>query len=200
VGFGVRKKISIFSSVISMKNNHHLKNYFINVKSRQDKSDFLGGSFVGKTSIIIRYQCGNTPTTYSPTLNSGCISKDVKVGGVDKTLEIWDTAGQEKYRSLALIYYRDAHVAILVFGLTRGESLDVAYPYVREFNSNYNEKTIIPLCGNKADLIDQRKVDYEVANKFANDIKAGYTETSAIEGTGIETMFEEISCQVSGVN
>jgi small GTP-binding protein len=109
------------------------------------------------------------------------------------TFNIWDTAGQEKYRSLTPMYFAGAHVAILVFDISQKETL----PALREFFNLLQQRApqdcLYVLVGNKADLVDKRQVSAEAADEFRMQIGADYYfETSALSGAGTSGMFETI--------
>ena len=114
----------------------------------------------------------------------------------DKTIkfDIWDTAGQEKFRSLAQIFYKDAKAIIFVYDITDKKSFDELvnywYPKVKE---NCSSDIILGLAGNKDDLYENEQVTIEEAKEFADKIGAIYKKTSALNNTNIQIMFECIS-------
>ena len=84
------------------------------------------------------------------------MSKLIMVDGSPIKFQIWDTAGQEKYHSLAPMYYRGAAAAIVVYDITRASSLDTLKAWVRELQQLGPENIVIAICGNKCDLEDRR--------------------------------------------
>ena len=92
------------------------------------------------------------------------MTKELKVGNIQLTLTIWDTAGQERYRSLAPIYYRGAHAALIVYDITVPNSLQKAKDWLRELKINHNSPNTlqITLVGNKLDLDSARSIPRSV--------------------------------------
>jgi small GTP-binding protein len=163
------------------------------------KTVFLGEVAVGKTSIISRYLSGSFPQSHNPTIGATHISKDVDVEGVTKCLEIWDTAGQELYRALSPIYTRNSQIIIIAFDITNKHSFEGISFWIKEAKQNCNPKTILHICGNKNDLEDQRTISIEEAKELASKNSAGYSETNATTGFGIEKMFEVVLNEYSNI-
>ena len=155
----------------------------------------LGDSGVGKTSIISRYISGffdkNTPTTNG----SSFCCKNVRFEQLDKNLllDIWDTAGQEKYKSLSRFFYKDAAVCILVYDITWKETFDSLKDYWYNQLKEYGEPDIIlGVAGNKYDLFENEKVNEEEAREWAKEIGAVFELTSAQNNTGINDLFLKV--------
>ena len=133
----------------------------------------VGDTNVGKTSILQRYAKDNfetdSETTISPTFLTRMI--DFPVSGVKAKLQIWDTAGQEKYRSVTPIYYRDAAAAICVFDVTNRQSLDDARKWLNDLRQYAPPHIVIGLAGNKCDLYQQEEVSLEEAKHFQEENK-----------------------------
>ena len=106
---------------------------------------------------------------------------------------IWDTAGQEKYASLAPMYYRGAAASILVYDITNRASFQVLKAWAEEFRSCGPPDIVIAVCGNKLDLEEARQVPLQEANAFASGIGAFCIETSARDDANVEGMFVELA-------
>ena len=106
---------------------------------------------------------------------------------------IWDTAGQEKYASLAPMYYRGAAASILVYDITNRASFQVLKAWAEELRSNGPPDIAIAVCGNKLDLEEARQVSLQEANAFAAEIGALCIETSARDDANVESMFVELA-------
>jgi len=150
----------------------------------------LGDSGVGKTSIATQYISGKAPQSVKPTIGAAFVTKSVVVDGQPIELLIWDTAGQEVYRGLAPMYYRSALIAIIVYDITRQASYDSVSYWINELKANADSRTVIVVCANKSDLDDQRVVEEQLAQQFAESQGALYASTSASTGNGVERMFQ----------
>lgn len=118
--------------------------------------------------------------------------KTINVDGSTVKLDIWDTGGSEKYRSLAPMYYRDAQAAILVFDVTRPQSLEDAHEWLTELRDHGKSDCLVIGAANKVDLFDKRVVSKKEVEdfKFQNGIEKMY-ETSAKTGENIQEIFTE---------
>jgi Rab family protein len=154
----------------------------------------LGDENVGKTAIFRRVMCGTFPSKLQPTVASDIHRMKVIVSGQVVNLVIWDTAGQEIYRSITAQYYRDAAIALVVFSLTKTKSLSGASQWINDIKKT-RPSIIIVLAGNKSDLAEERKVAKKDAAALAAKHGIKYIETSAFTGSGIQLLFETIAKQ-----
>ena len=152
----------------------------------------LGDSGVGKTCIIARYISGSFDKN-SPTTNGASFcSKNVRFDQLGKNLllDIWDTAGQEKYKALTKFFYKDAAVCILVYDVTRKESFQSLKDYwYSQLKENSEPDIVIGVAGNKSDLYENEEVKEEEAREWAKEIGAVFELTSAQNNTGINDLF-----------
>ena len=152
----------------------------------------LGDSGVGKTCIISRYISGAFDNNSPSTNGASYASKILTFENLNKTisLDIWDTAGQEKYKSLTKFFYKDAAVAILVYDITKKDSFENMkgywYEQLQEFGS---KKIILGVAGNKCDMYEKEEVNENEAKEFAEKIGAFFEITSAKNNTGITDLF-----------
>ena len=157
------------------------------------KVTLIGESSVGKTCII-NYYCKEHPDLeVDSTLGANYSQKKMERNGEKIRLDLWDTAGQEKYRSIGRHFYKESYIVCLVYDITNKESFknlkEIWYPELLE----YGEKLkIIALIGNKVDKYLEEEVSEEEGKKFAKEINAVFKRTSALNGTGIEDLFEEL--------
>jgi len=113
----------------------------------------------------------------------GMITEDIK-------LQLWDTAGEERFMSLTPMYYKDAQAVLLVFALNSQESFENLQGWIREIDLNCQTSNyILALVGTKLDLDDQKEVAFKQGQQHAKSNNAIYFETSAKEGTNIKEMF-----------
>jgi small GTP-binding protein len=162
------------------------------------KAVFAGEAGVGKTCIIERAAHGGFKSNSFATVGAtnACVHVSCTIDGKDTTItfNIWDTAGQEKYRSLTPMYFSGAHVAILVFDLTQKDSLQSLHEFYDLLQQRAPEDCLYVLVGNKSDLADRRQVPPDLADQFRLQIGADfYFETSALSGDGIKDMFEKLA-------
>ena len=152
----------------------------------------LGDSGVGKTCIIARYISGSFDKN-SPTTNGASFcSKNVRFEQLGKNLllDIWDTAGQEKYKALTKFFYKDAAVCILVYDVTRKESFDSLKDYwYSQLKENSEPDIVIGVAGNKCDMFENEEVKEDEARDWAKKIGAVFELTSAQNNTGINDLF-----------
>ena len=152
----------------------------------------LGDSGVGKTCIISRYISGTFEANSASTNGASYASKIVKYDKLGKTLslDIWDTAGQEKYKALTKFFYKDAAVAILVYDITRKESFDNLRDYwYAQLQENGGKNLVLGVAGNKCDMYEKEAVPENEAREFASKINAIFSLTSAQNNTGINELF-----------
>ncbi|EFA75929.1 Rab GTPase [Heterostelium album PN500] len=102
--------------------------------------------------------------------------------------ELWDTAGQEKFHSLAPMYFRGAKIAIVVFDISTAESFNKAKSWTREFKSHSTEPAIMVLVGNKCDL--ERAITMSEAERYAQEEGMIYFEASAKHNTNVTDIFQ----------
>ena len=152
----------------------------------------IGESGVGKTCIVSRFVSdmfdANAPSTNGASYAAKTIYFEEHK--VNLQMQLWDTAGQEKFRSIARMFYKDATAAILVYDITRKESYDEMTKYwYKELLENAPDDVIIGIAANKADLYTQEQVPETEAREFAQKIGAIFRNTSAMTAGGIEELF-----------
>ena len=174
-----------------------------NLNDDQSESDLdesikvvlIGESGVGKTSIISQFTKGLFNPDIMSTNGATFSTKKKEYKEENKTLsfEIWDTAGQEKYRSVAKMFFKDAAVALIVYDITSKKSFDEIKKYwMNLVKENGPKKVIMYIVGNKYDLLEQEAVKEEEAREYARNEKVSFWLTSAKDSTGIDELFDEI--------
>ena len=151
----------------------------------------LGDSSVGKTSILLKYISNKFDESNISTTGVDYMEKIIDYNKFKITLQIWDTSGEEKFRSITKNFYRNADGLLVVFDLTKKESFSHVQSWINEAKEN-NDKLKLILIGNKLDLKDGRIVTIDVAKKFAEKNNLKYIETSAKDGTNINESFQTI--------
>ena len=157
------------------------------------KVTLIGESSVGKTSIINRYAKGNFSQELESTLGANYSQKKIVRQGKKIRLDLWDTAGQEKYRAIGRHFYKESYIVCLVYDISNYDSFEklksIWYPELKQFGE---ELKIVAVVGNKIDKYLNEEVKDEDAKAFAEEIKAINKRTSAMEGTNIEDLFNSL--------
>lgn len=153
---------------------------------------FLGDQSVGKTSLITRFMYDSFDSTYQATIGIDFLSKKLSVDGKEVALQIWDTAGTERFRSLIPNYIRDLSAAVAAYDITSMSSFDNIRSWINDIRQE-KENVLIVLCGNKSDLAEKRRVSYEQGMRLAEELGTMYMETSAKTGTNVKKLFRTIA-------
>ena len=157
------------------------------------KIALIGNSAVGKSCIINRFTKGVFEENIKPTIGIGFAQKYLLIDGVNIQCNLWDTAGQEKYKSMGKECYRDAFIVCLVYDITDAKSFEdiekVWLPDLKKFGEKYR---VLALVGNKCDLYANEKVDESKAREYAEKIKASFFLSSAKNGDNIDILFENL--------
>ena len=156
----------------------------------QYKLIFLGDQNVGKTCILNRYVNNEFTENYQATIGLDFQSKNVTIGNQDLNILFYDTAGQEKFRSLIPLYTRDAKIILLVYDITCKESFLHLSDWLQELTNVNKEEVIFALVGNKNDLKDSRQVTFEEGQKYAEENNFIFQEISAKENDGFSELFD----------
>ena len=149
----------------------------------------IGNSGVGKSCILQRYMKHTFEERYKCTIGVDFLMKSIVINGQTVKLQLWDTAGQEKYKGMVSSYYRGANVALIVFDITSHTSFEALPVWIENYYKNGPEQKNIILIGNKKDLEESRQVTQEEAQTFSEANNMIYFETSAKEGDNIDYVF-----------
>ena len=166
-----------------------------NLEVYEFKIILIGEPGVGKTSIMSKYISNEFKSSYQSTLGVEFKSKEIYIDNSScARLKIWDTCGQERFRSITRQYFKNSNGVFLVFDLTNGETLKKINVWLRDIKDNINDDDcVIFLIGNKMDVKTRDISISEEAKQFANDKKINYYEVSAKTGTGVINVFEKIT-------
>ena len=144
---------------------------------------FIGDSSVGKSCLTTKAVKNNFEEYYQATVGFEFLTFNMKVNDKVVKLQIWDTCGQEIYKSLISNFYRNSSLAIILYSIDNKESFEHAENWLNDLKSQANPDVRIFLVGNKSDLEDERKVTKEEGLKFKNDQGLDlFMETSAKTG------------------
>ena len=175
------------------------------------KCAIIGEPHVGKTAILTRYTQNIFKEKVQPTIGIDYFLKKIDIKNSENDyqvkLHLWDTAGQEKFKSLVNSYLRSCYLFFIVFDITRWETfvrcawwLQQIFNYRKILDKETNHKYPIVLVGNMSDC-NKREVSKQVAIDWAEENNLiGYYEVSAKEGINLENLFEDSVCEVMNSN
>ncbi|KAJ3432153.1 ras-related protein rab-5c [Anaeramoeba flamelloides] len=155
----------------------------------------IGASGVGKTSIVERFVKNFFNEKQRKTIGSTFLSKVCVVNEKSYYLNIWDTAGEERFHSLVKLYYRDTNIAILCFDITKQSSFRDLDHWYQELQNSAPRNVILMIVGNKTDLEEEREVQEKEIKDWALNRNCSYIETSAKTGSNINNLFENV-CKI----
>ena len=115
-------------------------------------------------------------------------------------LDLWDTAGEERFKNIAKNYYKGANGIIFVFDLTKFDTFTRLRNWIEDVKENVSPESEMALAGNKADLLDLREVSQETINDFSKQYNLNYFEISAKSGYGINEIFDYLIKKLSSKN
>ena len=150
---------------------------------------FLGDQGTGKSCILNRFVEDKFDDNYQATIGLDFQRKNVKIDNQDVHLLLYDTAGQEKFRSLIPMYTRDANIIILVYDITRKESFNHIPDWINGLTNVNFDNVIFALVGNKIDLDDKREVNKDEGIKLAQEKKCIFEEVSAKTAENFSELF-----------
>ena len=156
------------------------------VNVSRHKIIFVGDAGVGKTTIISRIMDNPYNEAYEPSIGVDFMSKNISFHGQITKLQMWDTAGQEKYKGLIPSYVRNSSIVFLIYDVSTKTSFDNIPNWI-SFIRNIETTTLV-LCGNKID-VSEREVKKEDGEALAQKEGIAFFETSAKTGEGIKSMF-----------
>ena len=177
----------------------------VNQAPRPKRSDvmeakivLLGDSGVGKSSLSLRFCQGRFPSFHEVTIGAAFLQQTVRLrDGSQVKLSIWDTGGQERFRSMSALYYRDAAGAILVYDCTDPGTFESVKYWVEELKSKGPPDVVIAVAANKSDQPgEKKKVDPSTAKAYCDESNMLFFETSALNGDNVSQMFEGISGRI----
>lgn len=156
------------------------------------KMILVGDSGVGKTSMINRY-LNEYSKNVTPTISTSFFNKIEIINNYKMKFQIWDTVGQEQYRSLNSLFFKDAHICLMVYDITKESSFKSIKEYwYQAVINNGLEGVIFGIAGNKNDLYMNEKVDQNEVKSFCKQINAIFQYTSAKENICIDELFKEL--------
>ena len=166
-------------------NFHYLLKYVI-----------IGDSGVGKSNILLQYINGKFSDDFKATVGVEFGAKNIEINSRIYRIQIWDTAGQENFRSIARAYYKNSICACIVYDITSRNSFNSVQSWIDDCTKQTPKSILLLLIGNKNDLNDKREVQYEEGAEFAKKRNMIFLETSAKTGNNIDNIFERSVKQI----
>ena len=153
----------------------------------------LGDSTVGKTCFLMKYTDKTFQDVHMSTIGLDYRLKTMTLkSGKTVKLQIWDTAGQDRFRAITKNYYKGANGIILIYDVTNKQTYDNVSNWISQIQEEVSKDVIIYIAGNKIDMEEERKVKTEEGQKIADEHGFPFVETSAKDGTNINETFENL--------
>ena len=151
----------------------------------------IGDSAVGKTNIFSKFKEDKFDEFSQPSIGAQFLSKNISIDNNTFRLQVWDTAGQENFRSMTKTYYKNSACAFIVYDITEKESFQHLEYWLKECKAETPETLVLVLIGNKSDLAEKREVKYEDGLNFAKSNNMLFFEASEKNGENIEEIFKK---------
>ena len=149
----------------------------------------IGDLGVGKSCVILRYVEGDFPGNIMSSIGVDFKTKQIDLDDRLIKLQIWDTAGHEKFRTITTSYYKSAHAIIILYDITQKASFDHIRNWITEIDKFGKQGVLKVIVGNKLDMENNRKITKEAAENLALKYGIKLWEVSAKDNTNIEEMF-----------
>ena len=156
----------------------------------------IGDSAVGKTNIMSKYLKNQFIEDSKATVGVEFGSKLFTINGHNIKAQIWDTAGQEKYKAITGAYYKGSKGAFVVYDITKKDTFESVDKWINDLKSTGDPKMTIIIIGNKVDLEHKRGVLKEQGEEKAKSFGCAFLETSAFSGDNIEKGFEMMISEI----
>lgn len=157
----------------------------------------LGDSSVGKTCFLTQFAEGTFKENHLATIGLDFRLKEITLpDGTSVLLKIWDTAGQEKFRTITKNYFKGADGIILLYDITKKETFEGITLWLDDIRDNGSEKVRILLVGNKADLVNNREVTFDEGHQLAKEQSLPFFESSAKNNINIQETINDLANQI----
>jgi len=162
---------------------------------KEDETDYLfkvvlvGDSGVGKSNLLSRFTRNDFNMDSKATIGVEFSTRALTVEDKNIKAQVWDTAGQEKFRAITSAYYRGAVGALLVYDITRQSTFDHLERWLNELRGHVAKNCVVMLVGNKCDLEPMRVISVEQGTEWAKKLNIQFLETSALDKTNVDQAF-----------
>ena len=157
----------------------------------------IGDAAVGKSNLLLRYVHGQFKPEYQLTIGVEFGAKNIEISNKIFRIQIWDTAGQESFRSITRAYYKNSVCAMVVYDITSRDSFNNVMSWIEDCKNQSPKTIFMILVGNKCDLEDKRQVSYEEGQDLAEKNELLFFETSAKDGINVEEIFVNSAKEIS---
>ena len=141
----------------------------------------LGDTTVGKTCFLTKYTDKTFQDAHISTIGLDYRLKSMNLkSGKNLKLQIWDTAGQDRFRAITKNYYKGANGIILIYDVTSSKTYDNVKSWVSQIREEASPNVVVYLCGNKIDMTNEREISPEDGKKLAEEFGFPFIETSEI--------------------
>ena len=151
----------------------------------------VGDSSVGKSNILLRFSRNVFDPGHQATLGIEFANKHILYNNIDYLVQVWDTTGQENFRSVTRAYYKASAVAMVVYDITNEESFQNIQSWIKDCKDLAPKTVQMVLIGNKSDLEENRVITKERGEELARENRMMFFETSALNGNGVEEAFQK---------
>ena len=154
----------------------------------------LGDTTVGKTCFLMKYTDKTFQEIHMATIGLDYRLKSMKLkNGKDIKLQMWDTAGQDRYRAITKNYYKGSHGILLLYDITNIQTFESVKQWVTQIREEATQNVIVYLVGNKSDMEEEREVQKEKGEQLAEELGFPFTESSAKNGINVNETFEDLA-------
>ena len=157
----------------------------------------IGDAAVGKSNLLLRFAQNDFKTEYQLTIGVEFGAKNLDINNKKFRLQIWDTAGQENYRSITRAYYKNSVCAVLVYDISNRETFEHISNWIEDCMAQSPKTVFMILVGNKSDLTNNRQVSFEEGKEMAKNNNMMFFETSAKTGENVNLIFEESAKEIN---
>ena len=151
----------------------------------------IGDASVGKSNLLLRYSTGEFRSEYQTTIGVEFAAKNVNIDNLIYRIQLWDTSGQEQFKSITRNYYKNSACALVVYDITSRDSFNNVATWIDEIRAQCTQSIYMVLVGNKIDLesVGKRQVETAEGQELAEKYEIKFYETSAKAGTNVDDVF-----------